>query len=146
MVYPTLRDGPAGLLRVRLGGISATYEVSEVTLDNYLSVTYRGVGANQAAVAIAREQCRCRTMQEAAKQASAKRPPHYRKYRKFPLGCMRCLHSAGPPQMAAQTGSANCANPRCVPPGDATLQRDQRKTVSGKCGKCGNSPAGRSPQ
>jgi hypothetical protein len=28
-----------------VGAISAAYEVAEVTLDNYLSVTYRGVGA-----------------------------------------------------------------------------------------------------
>jgi hypothetical protein len=74
------------------------------------------------------------------------RLPHCRKYWKFPLGCMRCLPSAGPPQMAVQAGSANCANPCCLPPCDATRQRDQRKTVSGKCGKCGNSPADRAPR
>src|SRR5258708_24779833 len=58
IVYPTLRDGPAGLLRVRLEAISAVYNSVKVILDYYLSISYRDVGANPAAVAVARAQCR----------------------------------------------------------------------------------------
>ena len=103
--------------------------IAEASLDNYLSITYASTNANRAAVAVARDQCRCQTMQ--AGQASARRLPHYRKYRKFPPG--------KPAHLAA--GSANCANPRCVPPCDVTDRRDQPKTVSRNCRKCRNSPA-----
>src|SRR5712671_8205702 len=82
--HPSRR--PCGPPRGEAGGATSSIENLKAILDKYLSNSYKGTGANQAAVAVAREQCRCQTMQEAAGPASAKRLPHYRKYRKFPPG------------------------------------------------------------
>jgi hypothetical protein len=45
-------------LRASSGGEVLQDKPVQVELDNYLSISYEGAGANQAAVAVAREQCR----------------------------------------------------------------------------------------
>src|SRR5258708_22190838 len=73
--YPARSRRPCGPPQGEVRAIPAVNEIVEVLLDNYLSISYTGIGANQAARAVAREQCRYRMMQEAAAQASRKRPP-----------------------------------------------------------------------
>src|SRR5260370_40211858 len=64
---------PCGSPQGEVGAIVAVNKIAEVRLDKYLSNSYEDVGANQAVMAVAREQCRRQTMQEAAEQAHSYR-------------------------------------------------------------------------
>jgi hypothetical protein len=57
MVYPTKARGLPRAIETALRA-SSGQGLFKVTLDYYLSISYKDVSTNQAAVAVARDQCR----------------------------------------------------------------------------------------